>query len=573
MESRIASAAFILVVATYIFLGGMGVTDRDNPAPRDAAYNLLARGLLSGHLYLDKAAPAALTGLKDPLDPEANRIAREDPRYRLHDLSYRKGRLYLYFGAAPAVLVFIPWHLLTGGWLPHWGAVVLLCAAGLAANVVLVRSVRSRIFPKSPGWVLGALVLLLGLGSYAPLLAARADMWEVPVAFNYFAVSMALWFFWKAVTQPEKAVRYIAFASCAFGAAFLSRPTVLVNAAILLLLLAPGGVRGRPSAWAASVFPLAFCGAAAGLYNVLRFGGPFDFGESSQLAGVYVAHLHTFDGSYVWTNLRLYLVQGVDWSWVFPFAHEPAFWRLEGSLPVNHGGIEHVAGALVSAPILWAALAVPFFIRLRRPDRSFLLLSVAAGWVALSSLLLFAFFFGTSSRYQFEFVPGLALLASFGVLAMESVLRAGTLVLARCVWIPLVLVSGAFAVLYGIDRCATDHNEYAVQFLVRGNTRAAEHEIETAQFLSPGNPFSRILSGVMLAAGGHMPEARQHFEVLVRDFPNDARAHFWLGNVLAGMRQWEGAKEQHRLAHELSPADTTIAAAWDADLARAVPQK
>src|SRR5579863_1568324 len=165
MEFRFGSAAFILVFATYLFLGGLGLTDRGNPNARDAPYNLLARGLLAGHLYVDREAPALLARLADPYDPLANRDAR-DVRDRLNDFSYYRGRLYLYFGVAPALVVFIPWHLLTGGWMPHWAAVVALCSAGLLVNLVLVLSVKRREFPGTGPWLAAACGLLLGLASY-----------------------------------------------------------------------------------------------------------------------------------------------------------------------------------------------------------------------------------------------------------------------------------------------------------------------------------------------------------------------------------------------------------------------
>jgi len=94
MEFRLASVAFIVVLATYLFLGGMGDTGFGNQHPRDAAYNLLARGLLQGHLSLDREAPPVLASLSDPYDPAANGAAR-DPRDRLNDLSYFHGKLYL----------------------------------------------------------------------------------------------------------------------------------------------------------------------------------------------------------------------------------------------------------------------------------------------------------------------------------------------------------------------------------------------------------------------------------------------------------------------------------------------
>lgn len=569
MQSRLAPAALILVAAAFLFLGGMGVTDRDNPEPRDVAYNLLARGLLSGHLSIDKPAPEALARLADPYDPEANRTLREDPGYRLHDLTYRRGKLYLYFGAAPAVLVFIPWHLLTGGWLPHWGAVVLLCSLGLAVNVGLLGSVRRRAFPAAPGWVVPLLVLVLGLGSYLPLLAARADMWEVPIAFSYLAVSLALAFLWRSATHPGRSVGYLALASLALGAAFLARPTVLPNAAILLLFLAGSGNRRSPAAWAAAVVPLGACGALSALYNYQRFGSPFDFGESSQLAGVYVAHLRTFGADFLPTNLRLYLFQGVEVSRIFPFFHEPPLGPLKEALPADHGALEHISGILLCAPILWAALAVPAAARKGGADPALGLLAAAAAWVAASSLLLVSLFFGTCSRYQVEFTPALALLASIGVLALETLLRGAALRAARAAWVALALFSGAFAVLYGVDRCAADHNDYAVQFLIRGNAAAAEHEIRTAEFLSPGNPMSRLLSGVILATSGRPEEARRHLEALVRDFPSYARAHLWLGNVLLGLGRRAEARAEHELALRLDPGDETVRAMLGADSAPA----
>ncbi len=365
MGFRLGSAAFVLVFATYLFLGKMGVTDRGNNQPGEAAYNLLARGFMAGHLYIDKEPPAPLVGLADPYDPDANRPFRVEPKYRLHDLSYYRGHLYLYFGPAPALLVFAPWHLLTGGWLEHWMAVVFLCSTGLLVNLSLVRAVKAREFPGAPPWIMAVEVLLLGFGSYAPLLLARADIYEVPIAFCYLSVSVALRCLWEALGAPGRSAGWLAGASAAFGAAFASRPTVLPSAAVLLLpLFTPEG-RGRAWAWVGAVAPLGICGGAVALYNAGRFGNPFEFGVRYQLAGDYVAKLQLFRQRYVGTNLGFYLLEGVEWNAVFPFAHEPP----QPLVPQHHGGVEHVAGALLNAPILWMGLAFPLLIRSGRVHR------------------------------------------------------------------------------------------------------------------------------------------------------------------------------------------------------------
>jgi tetratricopeptide (TPR) repeat protein len=286
-----------------------------------------------------------------------------------------------------------------------------------------------------------------------------------------------------------------------------------------------------------------------------------------QLASVYVARLHAFSPSFVWTNLRFYLFQAVRWSLAFPFVHEPALGPLRARLPPYHGGTEQISGALLNAPILWAAAVVPAVAWLRRPDRGLALIALSAGWVALSSLALLSFFFGACSRYQFEFVPELALLASLGVLALETTVPGALRSAVRCLWIAALALSCAFPVLYGVDRCVSDHNYFGVSLLIYGDVAGAEHEFETARTLSPGNPFSRLGFCLVLVSQNRRAEARAALEALVRDHPEFAKAHLVLGNVLGAEGRREDAIAQFRAARRLDPDDATAAAALDFSLA------
>src|SRR5215207_5098156 len=76
-------------------------------------YNLLSRGFLSGHLYLDAEPPAALREAANPYDPKSR-----GPVEVLHDASYFRGKYYIYFGPAPVVTLFLPFTVLTGRDLP-----------------------------------------------------------------------------------------------------------------------------------------------------------------------------------------------------------------------------------------------------------------------------------------------------------------------------------------------------------------------------------------------------------------------------------------------------------------------
>lgn len=564
MGSRLLPAAFIAVVAVYLFLGAMGVTDRGNPDPRDAPYNLLARGLTSGHLYLAREAPEFLRKLPNPYDPAANAPARDSFTYRLSDLSYYRGRIYMYFGVAPALLVFIPWHLLTGLWLTQWLAVVLLCAAGLLVNLSTVGAVRARIFPGSAPWMAAAAALILGIGSYAPLLLSSADMWEVPIALGYLCVSVSLRCLWQAFENPRAPARWIGIASAAFGIAFASRPNELPNALILLLPFAIREVRSSVRAWFAALVPLCLCGAGVALYNSLRFGSPFEFGTSYMLVGAPYIRAHPFSAQYAWTNLRVYMLQAVDWSPVFPFAHESSV----GAVPAGYAGTEHVSGALVDDPILWAALVLPFYARLRRPGRSFALICLSAAWVAFSTVLFLALLAGANARYEFEFVPELALLAALGALALERLCMRPFIGVARAAWMGALGYSCAFSVLYGIERCVSGHNTFGVACIAHGDLEGAGREFEAARSLSPQNPISRVGIGVMLVGQGRAAQARPIFEALIRDYPDDPTGYLNLANVLDLTGHPEESAARYRDALRLDPGNPAIRSRLESVLGR-----
>src|ERR1035438_2785461 len=64
-------------------------------------------------------------------DPTAN------GRFRLHDASLYHGKYYLYFGPTPALVLFLPYKVLTGSHLPSSVAVALFCTGGFACSCAL----------------------------------------------------------------------------------------------------------------------------------------------------------------------------------------------------------------------------------------------------------------------------------------------------------------------------------------------------------------------------------------------------------------------------------------------------
>lgn len=152
------------------------------------------------------------------------------------------------------------------------------------------------------------------------------------------------------------------------GLAFLARPTVLLAAIPigLVVVRAAGGGRGRSIA--GYVLPIGLCIVLTGLYDQLRFGLPFETGYGiSTLANPVLARARAvgvFSLRHVADNLALLIGQGFDVRAAFPFfvpdpyGHSilltsPALLVAVGAGLRRHGAwVLWTAAGLVTIPLL-----------------------------------------------------------------------------------------------------------------------------------------------------------------------------------------------------------------------------
>ena len=142
------------------------------------------------------------------------------------------------------------------------------------------------------------------------------------------------------------------------GLAVGARPSLLFGGVVLFGPVALGWAEGGPARrrlLAAACGPVVAVGLGLMAYNQLRFGSPFEFGQTYQLAGERQDRLH-FSLAPLWFNLRAYFLAPAELGGGFPFV-EPA--RL-GAPPAGHGGVETPFGTLAMIPFTWLALALPF---------------------------------------------------------------------------------------------------------------------------------------------------------------------------------------------------------------------
>lgn len=549
-------SAALAVVAAYFGLAANVAWPSGVPMRPTNFLGLQAEGFKTGQLDLPIEIPAGFRQLPNPYDPVANASFRRG----LHDVSYYQGKLYLYFGVTPTLLLYLPVSLLTGKTLsPEW-AVAIFCTLGFLAVTSVLWEWRKKYFPAVPLGVLACAVLAVGLGTTLPLLLMRPDIYEVTISCAYALTMVALLCLWRAMTRSRTRSRWLLLASVAYGLAVAARPSVLFGAAILLIPVLSRKILGGRSRWrdlGFTVVPLCVIGLGLMSYNAARFGDPLQFGQRYQLAGVNVHDAgRLFSPDFFWFNFRLYFLERGSWSGQFPFVNGLRV----PPLPDGYFGVENPFGVFANLPLMWLAFGLPFLKRPFGDDRRGVSVAMAIGLALLFAAAAgtLCFFGGACSRYEAEFLTPLMLLSLLTVFGLENqwAARPRRRVWFRMLWGPAWAVSIAFACLIGLSSTGL----YASRQHIMGYALLDAHRLPEAVahfrraiLCYPNFAEAHCNWGAAAFEAGNTPEAIGHFETAVRIVPSFAEARHNLAIALMKIGKLEEAQRHFGLIARFSP--------------------
>jgi hypothetical protein len=363
------------------------------PAPNWAGktseyYPLLTDAFLAGRTSLLVPPDPKLLALPNPWDPTAN------ARYRLHDASLYQGRYYLYFGPTPALVLFLPYKVLTGTYLPTRAAVALFCIGGYACSCVLFFLLARREKWVCPFWLAATAVLSLGTSSLVVFLLMRPSFYETAISSAYCFLMGGFALLAHALGQKAPRLPPLILSGLCFGLAAGCRPTAALLAVLVAALLL-FRLRAQPLRVLAFGCPIVVCGLLLAWYNYARFQNPLEFGmRYSLLASATDLNDH-FAHSLKNLLPSIYLLL---FARAWEFGKDPA------------------VGLLWGAPIALIGLCLPLVLRKRAVNDTvqlastrFTLYSVYASAIAILALLAFwGFILG---RYDVDFVPELVVLS------------------------------------------------------------------------------------------------------------------------------------------------------------------
>jgi len=503
----------------------------------DGYYNFLGRAFARGHLYLEIQPSRELLAQPDPWDP------RVPLSMKWHDMVLYSGRYYLYFGAAPALVVFTPYRLATGRDMPQNYALFLMCFAGFLFSCGAFLRMVDLASASPPAWLAALFVLTLGVCNGAPFLLNRAAHYELAIGGGYLFISAGMYFLAYGVGS-QRAAWWLAASGLMFGLAVGSRPD-LVFAGICAAAFLAWSVKRRDFVAYAAGFALV-C-AAIGWYNFERFGNPVEFGFRYQLSGPGMNRLDMSPRNWM-PGLYYMLLAKPVYTGVFPWFR--MVFRFPFDNPILHPlpptyFIEPTVGALWLAPCIVATALLERRRWLKRLEAKTVRIVPAISSAAILLFLITTHL--ASHRYEVDFAP-LAILAALTTICVVRSALPGWRRAAITAGTVLVLGYSIFAnAAMGFSGPYDDIMRYRPQSYMRIVRR-----------FSPIREYRPLLNPriILVFTAAVFPESEGYSEPLVTTGHARFQYFLYLQHKAGGLRL-VSQYEESKVAYDLDGGPTT----------------
>jgi len=280
------------VVITFVKLDNYSITDIMKRTSGNQMTQELVDAFESGSTTLLKKPLETFNEFPTPYTGDARDASGIEYEW---DHVYFDGQYFSYYGIAPVVLVFLPYHKLTGYYFPDSMAVLLFALIGIIGLTKLYREFLKKLFPKTPTGLAIAGLIILQVVSGIWFSIGRPMFYEIAMSAGFAVLTWAVYFMLSAniIGTEKPLLGRTAISSLLFAVAVLCRPTLVlycITAGAFMLLAvtrAAGTVKkGKKPEDSSRKFRYLLCamlpmiciGAIQMWYNYDRFGSPFEFG-------------------------------------------------------------------------------------------------------------------------------------------------------------------------------------------------------------------------------------------------------------------------------------------------------
>lgn len=334
MQRQLIFTVIAFNILIYTILMQMNTTYINAPWSWHRQYSQLAEAFANGRVDIELPECTDLEAMENPYDTTLR--LKEAPSAPW-DISYYNNKYYVYFGAVPVLIFYLPYYVLTGEAFPTYLGIYICAVLTLILSFVLMKKIIKRWFPKTSlgVYLLISLILGNGLGNIPFLMTPSFYALPFIMSQAFIFGGLSLWInaanlIDKSTIRLDKSANLIGTDADSTGAdshnshrrnrqiiinllagslcmAIVAgcRPTFLIasflvfpilGTALLNVLVHNKCDRSSPRTtikalftrqnicrFAAFAVPYVIVAAAVMYYNYIRFGSAFDFGANYQL--------------------------------------------------------------------------------------------------------------------------------------------------------------------------------------------------------------------------------------------------------------------------------------------------
>lgn len=241
----------------------------------------------NGQVHLTDPVPEGLLNLENPYD--LSERSNAGLSYKWDHLLF-EGKYYSYYGIAPVLTLFLPYHMITG----HYFASSLACLlytliAAIFLGLCFISIVRNWFYHTPFRLVIMGLMITL-FSSCVMINVMSPQFYEIAQSSALCFLVLGFYFMLNSgiFTKENIKLRYLCLSSLFTSLSVLSRATCALYAMVLVIWAVYGYLRYRKEHQGNKAALIKYILAAAApyiifaiiqmTYNYLRFGNPLDFG-------------------------------------------------------------------------------------------------------------------------------------------------------------------------------------------------------------------------------------------------------------------------------------------------------
>jgi hypothetical protein len=275
---RKQNVVYILsVISLILFSWICAYTSVVEDAVQAKQYNkYLVDALIAGRTNLEAGNPEKMLKAERPYDVrwlEENKYERDFDW--MSDWVYYKGKFYCYFGAVPALLLYVPYNLITGNYLSNHGGIFIFAVVSIILLALLWRFFVKKYMPDARFmfFLLSFFTIFFASGWFCPLRFTR--FYSIVSSAGFMFVIAGILLLFESVEREKPDLSKLFFAGACFALAVGCRPNLLLASLIVPVIL------WRYKIWKQLpliAIPYIAVAIPMCIYNYTRFGSILDFG-------------------------------------------------------------------------------------------------------------------------------------------------------------------------------------------------------------------------------------------------------------------------------------------------------